>query len=31
MLNVYGFYHNLLKSVGVSCLEFVVLNDITNP
>jgi len=27
MLNVYGFYHSLLQSVGVNCLKSVMLND----
>jgi len=27
MLNVYGFCHILLQSVGVNCLKSVVLND----
>jgi len=27
MLNVYGFFHNLLQFVGVNCLKSVMLND----
>jgi len=27
MLNVYESCHNLLQSVGVNCLKYVILND----